>query len=135
MCHSASALHEFGNRLCLALVPSSLLQVTHFSLSQPFLKGRFSTPSVTLFSTSLGFSQLSNIFPKVWKSFLSQDPATAKLDGKIVPCLLQCAPLNRHPRRTAGFLQHWISAVLPSITALGLFPHGSSLANCSSSCI
>lgn len=125
----ASALHGFGNLFCSA---QSLFR-PHSSLSQLYPNGKCSTPPATLYaplwafpSQAIGFLRYGNC---PWAKTI------AKWNREVVPCLLQCASQNRHPR-TAGFLQHWVSAVLPSNTVLDLFfPYGRSLANCSSSCI
>lgn len=121
LCHFS--LHQPCTYLATCSVSAQTpLQITHFSQV-------FYTSSHSL-CTSSGFSQLSHMFPEVWKSSLSQDHCQVEWRGCPMSSAV-CAPQNRHPRRTAGFLQHWVSTVLPSITVLDFSPHGRSLANCS----
>lgn len=114
----AFASHVFGSLLCLPLVPSSdhtLLSLSAFPQSQVFYTSNLSL------CTSLGFSQLSHIFPEVWKLFLSQGPTIAKLNGETVLCLLLCSSLHRHPSTTVIFWQSWIPTDLVNITVLDPF--------------
>lgn len=71
LCHSS--LHQPCTDLATCFVSAqSPLQTTHFSLSASPQWQVFYTSSHS-FCTSLGFSQLSQMFPEVWKWSLSQD--------------------------------------------------------------
>lgn len=101
----------------------SPLQATSFSLSFT------SVVFCTSFCTSLGFSQLSHVLPEVWELSLRN------WEGEMERLPHVCCPSEEAPQESC-----WISASLgfccaPNTTVLHLFPHGRSLANCSSSCI
>lgn len=122
------SLHQPCTHLATCFVSAqSPLQATHFSLSALPQWQMFCTSSHSS-GTSLGFSHMLS---DIWKLFLSQDQV------KWRGCPMSSAMC---PSEQASQENSWISAALglcctPKHHSPGSYPHGRSLANCSSSCI